>query len=72
VTDAAPEFTVLAGNPTASELAAVTAVLTAMAEESDGRRMPVPAPTRNAWSLSQRALRRAIVPGDGAWKRQTL
>jgi hypothetical protein len=72
VTDATPDFRVLSGNPTASELAAVTAVLTAMVEDSDGKRMPVADPSRNAWSLSQRTLRRAIVPGAGAWTRQIL
>ena len=72
MTEQAPEFTVLSGNPTATELAAVTAVLTAMVEQADGRRMPVAAPSRNAWALSQRMLRRAIVPGNGAWTRQVL
>jgi len=72
VTGDNPDFRVLAGNPTPTELAAVTAVLSAMVEEADGRRMPVATPARNAWSLSQRALRRAIVPGPGAWNRQIL
>ncbi|MEX1078624.1 MAG: acyl-CoA carboxylase subunit epsilon [Homoserinimonas sp.] len=66
----APEVRVLAGNPTATELAAVTAVLTALAEDEDGQRMPVTSPPRSAWSLSQRQLRSEIVPGQGAWNRQ--
>lgn len=72
MTEHPPEFTVLSGNPTATELAAVTAVLTAMVEQADGKRMPVAEPSRSAWALSQRALRRPIVPGGGAWTRQTF
>ena len=72
MTEATPAFRVLSGNPTATELAAVTAVLTAMVEQADGQRMPVAMPSRSAWSLSQRPLRSPIVPGDGAWTRRTL
>lgn len=67
-----PDIRVLAGNPTATELAAVTAVLSAMAAEEDGKRMSAVSPVRSAWSLSQRTLRRAIVPGPGSWNRQIL
>jgi len=68
----APEIRVLAGNPTPTELAAVTAVLTALAEEEGGKRMPEPPTTRSAWSISQRQLRSPIVPAPGAWTRQPL
>ena len=70
--EVAPQLRVLAGNPTATELAAVTAVLTALAAEDDGKRMPAAPAVRSAWSASQRQLRREIVPGPGAWTRQDL
>ncbi|MHA6667320.1 acyl-CoA carboxylase subunit epsilon [Homoserinimonas sp. A447] len=68
----APQFRVLAGNPTPTEIAAVTAVLSALAEEGEGQRMSAEPAARSAWSLSQRQLRREIVPGPGAWNRQDL
>jgi hypothetical protein len=69
--DDAPQLRVLAGNPTATELAAVTAVVSALAAEHEGRRITVPQP-RSAWSHSQRPLRREIAPGAGAWNRWQL
>ena len=65
--DDAPAFAVLAGNPTAAELAAVTAVITAMAEEVGNQRMPAAQARPGAWERSARRLRREIVPGPGAW-----
>ena len=66
----APPFTVVAGKPTPSELAAVTAVLTAMVEESTNE-----APRRSAvaseWSKSARSGRSQLTPGPGSWNRQS-
>ena len=67
--DAVPVgFTVVAGNPTRAELAAVTAVITAMIEEfeDDAARHT---PTRqSAWQRSQTGLRTALTPGYGQWR----
>jgi hypothetical protein len=70
--ESAPLIRVIAGNPTPTELAAVTAVLAALAAEDDGQRMPAEPVVRSAWSASQRQLRREIVPGPGAWNRHDL
>ena len=68
----APVFSVVAGNPDETELAAVTAVLTAVAEEASGQRMQANDRSPNAWAQSQRTLRSPIVPGPGAWNRKKL
>ncbi|MHC5795214.1 acyl-CoA carboxylase subunit epsilon [Lacisediminihabitans sp. FW035] len=63
----APEFDVVAGSPTAEELAAVTAVITSMIEEvEDGRRAE--GPRVSAWQRSQRSIRAPLHPGAGAWR----
>lgn len=67
--DEPPRFSIVRGNPTDAELAAVTAVVTAMADELASSHSPVTVPQRNAWSYSQRGLRRPIAPGAGAWNR---
>jgi hypothetical protein len=67
-----PAFTVLAGNPTPEELAAVTAVMTAMADELDHRRMPTGKAGAGAWERSVRRLRTQIIPGPGAWNGEKL
>lgn len=66
--DAEPLFTVVAGNPTASELAAVTAVLGAVAEEASSSAKQSE-PVSNEWARSQRLGRSPLVPGPGAWNR---
>lgn len=63
------EFSVVAGDPTPEELAAVTAVLTAVIAEQgeqDRRRRAHPGP--DAWQRSQRRLRSPLHPGYGAWR----
>ena len=67
-----PELRVLAGNPSATDLAAITAVASALVAESDGHQTTAAHPVRTAWSFSQRQLRREIVPGPGAWNRGKL
>jgi hypothetical protein len=65
-----PEIRVLAGNPTATELAAVTAVVSALVAENDGQQMATVPAVRSAWSFTQRQLRREMFPGPGAWNRR--
>jgi acyl-CoA carboxylase epsilon subunit len=66
---AAPRLTVVRGEPTAAELAAVVVVLSAR-----GRR-PGPAPAarpRSQWTDKARQLRPALTPGPGAWRASAL
>lgn len=65
--EAGGAITVVAGNPTATELAAVTAVLSAMADEVAGRRLLV-RPSSNAWQRSRGTRRAPLYPGLGAWR----
>ncbi|MET3769657.1 hypothetical protein ABIB15_002361 [Marisediminicola sp. UYEF4] len=66
--EADAEITILAGDPSAAELAAITAVVTALAEElSDDALLETSTP-RSAWQRSQRALRQPLAPGSGAWR----
>ena len=66
-TAATTEFTVVAGLPTPTELAAITAVITSMIEdlEDDQRRV---GPRVSAWQRSQRGVRAPMNPGAGAWR----
>jgi hypothetical protein len=66
----APErsFTIVAGNPTAPEIAAVTAVVTNVLDElavERGRRTSVDV---SAWQRSARAVRSPIVRGLDGWR----
>jgi Acyl-CoA carboxylase epsilon subunit len=74
VTDAqAPEpvetqLTVISGSPDASDMAAVTAVLTDVLDElaaEQGRRK---LSGTSAWARSQRSVRAPLHPGHGAWR----
>jgi hypothetical protein len=62
---AAPLFSVVKGQPTAEELAALAAVVLSLggAETADSRK-----PTVRHWVRRQQ-LRLAPTPGPGAWKR---
>jgi uncharacterized protein (DUF1800 family) len=59
---------VVAGNPDAAELAAVTAVLAGVLEElaADQGRRELTGPS--AWQRSQRSVRSPIHPGPGSWR----
>ena len=59
-----PLLRVVAGNPTAEELAAVLVVLA-------GRAPPAPDPAArvDGWSAYWRTLRAPLVAGPGAWRR---
>jgi hypothetical protein len=60
---------VLAGSPTPEELAAVTAVLTALEAEAaaEVRTTPRPAPA-SGWSARSARLRRPLDRGPGHWR----
>ena len=66
--DGSPEFAVLGGNPTPSELAAVTAVLTAAIQEATSAGTRTEPVGRSAWQLAQRPIRVPIERGIGAWR----
>jgi len=62
----APEIRVLSGNPSAAEIAAVTAVLTSALDELAGEHRRSRDRGQSAWQISQRAIR---VPfAHGAWR----
>ncbi|HEX5189023.1 MAG TPA: acyl-CoA carboxylase epsilon subunit [Streptosporangiaceae bacterium] len=74
-TDAAtgtrPFISVVRGQPTEAELAAVVTVLAARAAAAAA----VPAPeraSRSSWSDASRLMREPVVPGQGAWRRSAL
>ncbi|RKR73215.1 acyl-CoA carboxylase epsilon subunit [Frondihabitans australicus] len=65
-----PAIRVVSGDPSAEELAAVTAVLAALVAEEAARAAAVVTPhVQSAWSESRRALRQPITPGPGQWGR---
>jgi len=53
----------------ATEIAAVTAVLTAAVNEQASDESQQNEPARSAWELSLRQLRTPLTPGPGAWQR---
>ena len=60
---------ILGGNPDATDLAAITAVLAGVLEElaaEQGRLEQ--ASTQSAWQRSQRAVRAPLHPQAGAWR----
>ena len=63
--------TLTGGNPTAEELAAVVAVLSAL-----GQSAPAPEPVRSEWASPARGVRRnadsLILRGRGAWRASGL
>jgi len=67
---AAPiEFRVISGNPNASELAAVAAVLTATIENlEDVRRHAEEERGQTAWQRAQRPVRTPLIRGAGIWR----
>jgi hypothetical protein len=63
-----PDFSVLAGDPTPAELAAVTAVIQALLEEEGENDRKRAQHGQSAWQQSQRALRQPLHPAPGAWR----
>lgn len=65
-------FSVVGGEPTQTELAALVAVLSARARAAAAE-MPVAARTpRSCWSDRSRLMRASLVPGPDAWRRSAL
>jgi hypothetical protein len=62
-------FSVSAGNPTAAELAAITAVVEGMVDELESSRRTAKLTGPNGWELSVRPVAVNIVPSRGAWSR---
>ena len=62
-----PLFTVLAGNPSAEELAALTAVVMHLSAADDAPRT-TPDSVRRTWNR-RRMLSLAPKPGPGSWRR---
>ena len=57
-------FSVVRGNPTDEELAALVTVLTLAGRRSE----PEPAPRPSGWSAYWRTVRAPISPGPNAWR----
>ena len=69
-----PFLSVVRGQPTAAEVAALVTVLTARAAARAALAGP-PGPagaTRSAWSDRSRLMRESVSPGPGAWRRSSL
>ena len=60
-----PVFTVVQGQPTDEELAALVIVLTLRA----GAHAAAPAPGPSGWSAYARTVRAPLAPGPDAWRR---
>ena len=65
---ASASFTIVAGDPTPAEVAAVTAVLGAALEEIAADHENEAATGTSAWQRSQRPIRVPIVRGHDAWR----
>ncbi|MFQ1001663.1 acyl-CoA carboxylase subunit epsilon [Modestobacter sp. SSW1-42] len=61
----APLLTVVKGEPSAEELAALTVVVAALARVRPARRRPLPV---GAWASRTGVLRRPLQAGPGGWR----
>jgi hypothetical protein len=66
--DGTAELRIIFGDPTPTELAAVTAVLSAMIEEAESSRRQSGRRGQSAWQRSQAPIRQTLSPGFGAWR----
>ena len=62
------DIRIVAGSPTAEEIAAITAVLHATLDELAANEATRAESTATAWQRDQRGLRSTLAPGDGAWR----
>ncbi len=62
------DLSIISGVPTAEELAAVTATISAMVEESAADTALDAGGGMSAWQRSQRSIRGPVVPGRGMWR----
>jgi hypothetical protein len=70
-----PVLSVVRGQPTDAEIAAVVAVLALRARQgaaAQAAARTVPAAARSGWSDRSRQLRQPFAAGPGAWRRSTL
>jgi len=65
-----PRIQIVGGNPSPSEVAAVTAVLAGVLEELGARGASAAAAPKgpSAWQRSQRPIRTPLHPGHGVWR----
>ena len=66
--DSRPRLTIVSGQPTPEETAAVTVVLTVLLSQPAPEARPVP----THWSARSRFLRAPVTPGPGAWRASAL
>lgn len=59
-----PLFSVVRGNPTAEELAALVVVLHTRSRGN----APAPGPQPSGWSAYRRTVRTPVMPGPDAWR----
>lgn len=64
-----PFLTVVSGEPTAEELAALVAVLAARRSDRAGESTAAP---RSAWRDRSRLVRQMPLPGPGSWRASSL
>jgi hypothetical protein len=64
-----PALRIVRGEPTADELAALVAVLSARASAGDGG---APARARSAWNAPSRLVRKPVAHGRDGWRRSSL
>jgi hypothetical protein len=68
-----PLFTIVAGNPTANEIAAVVTVLAARLGQAGGAGEARAVPgTRSGWSARSAVIRSPLPRGPGAWRAAAL
>jgi hypothetical protein len=65
-----PALTIVSGQPTPEETAAVVVVLTALAGHAASA--PADPPTPSQWSARSRFMRAPVTPGPGAWRASAL
>ncbi len=65
---AAIDIAIVAGNPSPTEVAALTAVLSGVLEELAGEQSRAESTGPSAWQRGQRPIRLPIRPGAGAWR----
>jgi hypothetical protein len=61
-----PVLRIVRGNPSAEELAALTAIVSASGGGDDGGASPVP--VRGRWNDPAHRVRPALSPGPGGWR----
>lgn len=66
----APVLKVVSGNPTAEEVAALTAVLAAVGGGDSGEATATP--TASLWGRSARLPAQRVTPGPGAWRASAM